>query len=196
VNLTKHFKQRYVERIVGITTPTERGQYIVANDAQINEHAHKLFEHARFLWRGQLGDNITRNYYIRDDIIIVTDTDNTCFVTVFKVDLGFPEAVNRQTVKGLLKEIDKLNVQYEKAEAKAKSKMERLQAQVSTIDEQIASLERQIETLRHKRDTIQAEIKDVMNDARYIQEELRKLCVTLCNSVDYRTDLAEWRKQA
>ncbi|WP_067923902.1 hypothetical protein [Alicyclobacillus shizuokensis] len=196
MNLTKHFKQRYVERIVGITTVPERQHYIIAHEEQINRHVHQLFEHARFLWRGQIGDNMTRNYYIRDNIIIVTDVDNTCFITVFKCDLGFPEPVNRQTIKGLLREVDKLNAQLERAEAKSKITVDRLKTQMSTLDEQIVILERQLDMLRHKRDLIQAEIIDATNDVRHLQDQLRMVCLILCNSVDYRTDLLEWKKNA
>lgn len=57
LNLTKHFNERWTERIVGITDEKTMREYITQNQKMIAEHANKTFEYATFIFRGQLGDN-------------------------------------------------------------------------------------------------------------------------------------------
>ncbi len=99
VNITKHFGLRYIERIKQIKDKNERKVYYTKNQEKITEDANKMLEMSEFVWMGQLGDNITRKFFINGNIILVADTDETALITLYKTDYGFPEKANRAVAK-------------------------------------------------------------------------------------------------
>lgn len=191
MNITKHAKRRYVERILGITTRNEVLEYVAKNSERIEEYVKTLYEYADFIWKGQIGDNITRNYFLKDDIIIVTDTQNTAIITLYKVDYGFPEKTNLKIAKDLKSEIARLTNKYNKEIEKSKNKIDRKELELQNTELEIKSLENQIKLLKEKQDLLKNEIKCLKNNGQLINEEIKRNTILLVNSIDYKADLKE-----
>ncbi|MNM55134.1 hypothetical protein D3C81_662670 [compost metagenome] len=195
MDITRHFKERYCERILGMKDKTEIKQYIVQNDENIKSYSSKLMEFAKFIWKGQLGtDNITRNYFIRDDIIIVASTDNSALITLYKCDFKFPEETNRKVIKDLLIEIDKLHNELEETELLIKDEVDLKQIELENIEVQIKSFEKQIEILKFRQGSLKDDIKSSVGMKQFLMEDIKKYATMLCNSIDYKSDLAELKK--
>ncbi|AYP68326.1 hypothetical protein PQE75_gp153 [Bacillus phage vB_BcoS-136] len=188
-NCTKHFLERWVERIVGITTEKERNTYITENREMIIEHANKTFEFSQFIYKGQIGDNVTRNYHIKDDIVFVTNTTDDAFITIYKVDLGFTEELNSTVRKGLITEIEKLRNEKEEIEFKILEEIEDKEHEVSSLQDQIKIMEEQLANLRKQKEFAEAEIKNVKSKSLNTGLELRKYTMMLVNSKEYKKDL-------
>ncbi|QJI52388.1 hypothetical protein [Psychrobacillus phage Perkons] len=192
-NCTKHFNQRWVERIVGINSEKEVREYINKNQLQISEHANKTFEFATFIYKGQIGDNVTRNYYMKDDIVFVTTTDDSAFVTIYKVDLGFTEELNMTVRKGLLEEIIKLSQAKEDVEFQILQEVEDKEHEVSNIADEIKIMEEQLSNMRKSKEFIAQEIKNIKSKSLNVGLELKRYTLMLVNSKEYKEDVSSFK---
>lgn len=186
---TKHSLERWVERIVGIETKKERDDYIRDNREQLNENMNKTFEFAQFIYKGQIGDNTTKNYYIQGNIIFVLNTTDDAFVTVFKVDFNFTPELNLQVAKGLVEEIHKLVSEKEDIDLKVLEVVEAKLAESELRKVQINALEQQLAILKKDKLFIDESIKRVNSDSLVIDLEIKKFTNMLVNSKEYREDL-------
>lgn len=189
MNCTNHFNTRWVERIVGITTEKEIKDYIAQNKEMISEHAHKTFEYAQFIYKGQIGDNVTRNYYIQEDIIFITNTSNDAFITCYKIDLGFTKEINQTVRRGLTKEIQSLSEQKDEIEFNILVDVEAKEQELGTLDDQIAIMEEQLLNLKKQKEFKKKEVANAKSQSLNIGLELRKYTLMLVNSKDYKNDL-------
>jgi hypothetical protein len=188
-NCTKHFIERWVERIVGITTDKEAKDYISSNREQIIEHANTTFEYAQFIYKGQLGDNITRNYHIKDDIVFITNTTDDALITTYKVDLGFTDELNSTVRRGLLEEIAKLNEENNEIKAQIELELEDKNFQVENLNDNIKILEEQLNNLKKQKEFAVSEINNIQKKSLNTGLELKKYTMMLVNSKDYKKDL-------
>ena len=189
MNYTKHFLERWVERIVGITDTRERNEYIVKNKERIIEHSTTMFENSRKIYTGQIGSNVTRNYYIKDDIILITNTTDDALITVYKIDLGFTNRINLMVAKELLDEINQLNEEKEKVELETLNEIEDMKLKVYKIEEEIENLSKQINNLNKLKESIESTIKSTENVSENTELELKRLTSLLVNSKEYKEDL-------
>lgn len=188
-NCTKHAIERWVERIVGITTKLEKEEYIKNNLEQIKEHINKTFSYSEFIYKGQIGDNITRNFYIKDDIVLVLNTTNDAVITVYKVDFGFTKEINLSVAKQLLVEITKLIQEKEKIEEEMTVEIEGLQNENELLNTQISILEKQLEELKLRKKSTEDYIKSKKASSNVIDLEIKKFINNLVNSKEYREDV-------
>lgn len=189
-NLTAHFYERWVERILGMgSDKATLKEYINTNRDKIAEHANTTFEYAEFVWKGQLGDNITRNFYIKDDMVFVTTTDDTAFITVYKVDLGFTPELNTHVRKGLMKEIEKLRIAKDEAEFEIELQVDVKKNEINQMDDMIRVMEEQIANLKTRRKMLESEVKSLQVQSINTGLELKKYALTLVNSQEYKKDI-------
>lgn len=188
-NLTNHFFKRWTERIVGITTEREKTDYINKNREQIIDHANKTFEHANFIWSGQIGDNTTKNFYIEDDIIFVTNTTNDALITVYKVDLGFTPELNVTVRKGLVDEIQKLTKEKEAIEYQIMEEVENKKHKSEQLADEIKIVEQQLANLKTQKKFVDEEVKNIGSKSLNTGLELKRFTMMLVNSKEYKEDL-------
>jgi hypothetical protein len=189
MNCTKHFLGRWTERIVEIKSNKEAIEYIGKNKDMISEHANTTFEHAEFIYKGQIGDNVTRNYYIHDDIVFVTNTTDDAFITVYKVDLGFTKDLNKTVRKGLVEEIKKLTKEKEDVEFKVLQELENKEHESVKLSEEISIIEKQLLNAKKRKEFIDSEVKNIKSKSLNVDLELKKYTMMIVNSKEYRNDL-------
>lgn len=192
-NATKHFKERWAERIIGITDEKTMREYVTSNQNIITEHANTSFEYATFLFKGQIGDNLTRNYHIKDDMVFVTNTTDDAFITIYKVDLGFTDAINTQVRKGLIEEIKRLEAEKEDIELKVLFELENKQHQAEHLDAAIELAELQLVNMKRERDFVKEEVKHMKSKSLNTGLELKKYVLMLVNSKEYKKDLTNMK---
>lgn len=193
MNVTKHAIKRYVERIDGISKE-EVGGYISVNETRIHSNIETMYEHAQLIWRGQLYDNITRNYYLNKDIILVTSTDNSAIITLYRIDFGFPTHTNRSVISDLREHIMELQEEYEEAEQQLQEEKDALDHQIDFLDKQIKIMLEQVESLKAQHKVKTDERKTMTTKNLFLAKEIERNAVMLCNSLDYKNDLKEMIK--
>lgn len=187
MNCTKHAKKRYVERIKNINEDVM--QYVNTNEELIVESILKIFANSQRVWRGQLGDNITRNYYMASNIILVTNTDDSAIVTLYKVDFGFPTETNLKVSNDLVDKIKELEEEGLEILKQSEEENLKLDFEVSNLQVQLAILEQQISDMKENIKIKQDQLKFNKKKTLHIENEVKKYAVMLCNSKELKTDL-------
>lgn len=188
-NFTNHFFKRWVERVVGIKTEREINEYINKNREKIIEHANKTFEYAEFIYTGQIGDNVTRNYYIKDSLIFVTNISDDAFISILRVDLGFTDELNLLVTKELIKEIKRLSEEKEEINSEISEEIGMKEYEILATEDKIEILQEQINNLKKEKAFKEEEVKQIKRKSLNIGLELKKHTLTLVNSKDYKSDL-------
>lgn len=190
INLTNHCKERYVERIKGITDTIEIKTYVAQNDDKITEHILKLYEYSTFLYKGQIGtDRVTRMFYINDDIVLVLDTAETCIISMYKVDFGFPKHTNKAVIKDLISELEIINSKLEQEVVIFNELKEVKQNEIEDLALQIKNLQEQIEILEAKKKIEQSNIEAGMLNINFLHKQAEHYATMLCNSLDFKRDI-------
>lgn len=190
-NCTNHFLERWVERIVGISDKKEIKQYIVQNGEKLKEHANKTFDNAEHIFTGQLGDNITRNFYVKDNIVMILNTTNDAMITVYKVDFGFPETINNEVRKGLIKEIKELRSEYDKRQNVLDEEIESDEQEVASLKDIIAIEEEKLANLKKQLASKQDYIKTATKTNENMLLDIKKYTLQIVNSKHFRDDLKQ-----
>jgi hypothetical protein len=189
LNASNHCLERYCERILGMSDKNEIKHYIVNNRERLVDEVNKMFEHTEFIYKGQLYDNTTKNYWYRGDYIMVTDTGNTTLVTLYKIDFGFPSATNRRVSMDLMDEVQRLTKKLEEEEFGLEEFIENKESQSKLLEEQIKSLEEQVKLLKEQKVFINEEVKNARRTSSATSQELKRNVLLLCNSLEYRKEI-------
>lgn len=188
MNLTNHAKLRYVQRITGLQDERESRQYLAQNEEKVIGELNTMLEHAELVWSGKMANNKPSNYYLRDDVALVVDQNET-LVTLFRCDFGFPEKINRQTIKNLVTEIHKLRQKSEKQAEAVNDKVAELEVTMENIDAQIRQAEAQLTLLKDRRANVETEILVVKQESYKTLSEIETIATMLFNSLDFRKDV-------
>lgn len=188
-NCTNHSLIRWTERIVGIKSIKERDDHIRENNQQLKEHMNKTLDFATYIWKGQIGDNITRNYYIHNDIIFVLNTQNDAIITVYKIDFNFTPEINLQVSKGLVKEIHSLVERKEQSDYEVLEEMEKMKHESLLLSQEEDVLREQLNVLKEKKKSLDESIKNIDCKSKLIELEIKKHTNNLVNSREYKEDL-------
>jgi hypothetical protein len=194
MNISNHFYERYVERIVGIADNTERKQYIVTNKDKLTEHISKLWEHAEFIWKGALYSNTTGNFYLRDNIVIVTDVQNTCLITLYRIDYGFKDELNRLIAQETLQDIARKRNELEIVETYIGHRVEELQIEGDDIQARIKHHESALASLRQRAKANEESIKAVRLQSDELRRDIEVDFHRICNSIEYKREVMGGKK--
>lgn len=188
-NCTKHSIERWVERVVGIKNTQERDEYIRNNNDQIKEHMNKTFDFSEFIYKGQIGDNITRNYYIKNDIILCLNTQNDAVITVYKIDFGFTPEINLQVSKGLLKEVRELLEAKVGIDQEISEELQGKKHELEFLSVQEDILREQLKLVQDKQKLLEENIKNINSKSKIVELDIRRYVNHLVNSKEYKEDL-------
>jgi hypothetical protein len=191
INVKNHAKKRYVERIMGITDAQEVKVTMVEMDSRIVEYLNRMYENASFIYKGQIGDNTTKNYFLVDNVVLVTDVGNSCVITLFKCSFDFGEKMDRIIIENEIKEISGLHEDLNKIEAEINEFIEIKQTEAHTIELQLRAMEEQMKALRTIKASIDEQVDAKRASRTYAMKEIEKRALRICNSVEYRKDLKE-----
>lgn len=190
INITKHCLDRYAERILGIEDLQTARQYINSNQDKINEDIDKLFTYATLIYTGQIGgDKSSKNYWLRDNIVMVTDTGNSTLITLYRIDFGLGETIDKLVTDKLLEEINELNKDFKEAERVAVEEIDGKQTDVININAEIEKYKQMLANLQLRKETVENEIKIVNQKSQLIYKEIETRALKICNSAEYRKDL-------
>lgn len=191
VNVTNHARIRYCERILGMTDRQEIKQYLAQNNEKVTTDLNKMHEYSQHIYRGQIGDNVTRAYRMADNIVLVMNSQGDAIVTLFKCVFDFGEDMDRKIIKHELESIKELNDYLDEVDIEIEEFIEGRQAKSTNIDLQLKALEEQIKLLRQQKSFIDDEVKNKRSEREFASKEVQKRAIRICNSIEYRSDLNE-----
>lgn len=195
MQITNHFLDRYAERILGISDLLAARQYINQNREKIEEDIRKLFEHSELLITMQLqGDKTTKNFYIRDNIILVAKSDNSVLITLYRIDFSFGEKTDRMIIQNLKEEIQTLKEQMKNKKESIDNEIEFKKKEVEMIGIEVINLEQQLNMLKLKKQTKENEIRVSYNEVEILNKQIEMRAIKLCNSLEYKSDILKAAK--
>lgn len=187
MNLTRHFQERWAERIVGVPK-TESRAYVVENHERIAEHAEKMMAHAQFLYCGAINSNPICNYYLKDNTVIVVNQGNDALVTIYQIDLGFTDELNQVVRRGLVQEVDRLQEQKEGIKAEIDDRVTQKELEIAALHENISLLEEEIKnaklSIEFKKEAMREERRELVQ----LENQIKRHTITLVNSLEYQKD--------
>lgn len=190
MDVTRHIIRRYAERIEGIKDETELNRYVTLNSDLIKERILKIYEFSTWIYRGQVGtDKTTANFYLRDDIVLVGDSNETKLYTLYRIDFDFPPETNKLIVKDLMSAMKTLRENLDTVQKEVDSYVEERQYVIEDCDQQLRNLKSQIEIIEQRKRTAKDEIDCKQGDISLINKKIENYANKLCNSLEFKKDI-------
>lgn len=195
IDLTKHCKVRYVERVKGITGNFAVQEYVIANNERIIQDVNKIFTYSDFLIEDQIGgDKTTKRFYIKDDILLVLRSDESAIITLIKVDFGFPVKTNRNIIKDLLEEISSLKEDLEENERSIVDYVNARTLERERYFDKIQLLQEEINSLNLTIKQIDVDIEKKRDSTKVSKLKIKEYVNMICNSMTFKNDLKQMGK--
>lgn len=171
MNISNHAKERYVERIKGITDKQEIKRYIATEEERIEKEIDKLYQYSELIFTGQIGgDRATKSFRLNKDICLVVNVD--CIITIYRINFAFPEHTRQMVIEDLKNEILRLQQDiYDESN--------KLLEQDCEIDNKINSLQIEIKQLQDEIELKKAEIEMYQASKKASRKHLQELKSTL-----------------
>lgn len=188
MNITNHAKERYVERIQGITKTSDIKQYIAQNEDRVTEHITKLYDYSEKIFTGQAGgDKTTKDFYLNGDICLVLG-DN-CILTIYKINFAFPEETRLRVIADLKKEIQSLQSQIRAEESLLTDKNNAIDAEINELQSEINGLYEEIDIKKTDIEMLKAAKKANRSELRRLNKYLQHYAEQLFGNTQYKRDV-------
>lgn len=174
ISISNHCKQRYVQRIKGIADQKEVKRYMITEDEEIVENVRKMLQYGSVIYEGKnfaLHDsNIVKIVLNGTWIVFVSKETNTA-ITMYKIDLGLGEELNKSYVQAFLDQLKVIDDSYGETE--------------DNIAESTADIDVEIEKCDEKIEEYKGMMKQFEDRKSGLEETKRTLNVYL-NDIDMR----------
>ena len=148
MNITKHCLQRYLERFKGINKQ-DFGAILQDKKELYETELNKMISNATMIYTGTFNENNQMtNYWIADNIILVTDIANTKIITLYRIEFGFDREIDKTILSNLKGQLEDADIKYIQAMEEVKEKKDKLDNDSIIIKEQIKSLEEQLKSMK------------------------------------------------
>ena len=176
--LTQHAKERYVERVKGITHPGAVRDYIEKHSDEIKHGLEDMLSKSELLYQGLDLSSNPREVYLTDFWLILIDTKRNCIVTLYKVDFGVGEDFDREFIKRYRVKLRNAIERMETTEAEVQAEtqkirecisgnnaeLKKLNALCSQLQEQNTAYNTLITNLDAKNGLAQHEVKTILKE--------------------------------
>lgn len=191
INITRHARERYCERVKGIADKTERNAYITTNEEIILSHINSMFSHSKFIFRGKIGgDNTTKNFYLHQDIALVVSDDNN-LITIFRVNFEFPSDAKFYVINSLVEHILDLEERFKEEKEKVDSRIFDIEMEKEKNEAEIKELETRIKLLKDKNTMLDMEKKTSLQEVSLISSQQQRYAWQLFGNSDYKNDITK-----
>lgn len=147
--ISTHAKERYAERIMGHDEKADRAVFIASHEEKICGDIEKMISYGSLIYSGPSTKTPGRTVeiYLNGLWVVIYDPGNDTVVTLYEVDLGVGEDMNRQYVAEVVKRIDEARAEYEETCASTKEMADAMQSIIDDSDAQINEFRKKIKAL-------------------------------------------------
>lgn len=174
MDITQHAKERYAERIMGITDINEIKQYAIINEEKIQEDLSNMVAYGKLLYTGKIDNyTATRIYCNRFGWMVILDGKEDRVITFYKVDLGLGEDLNCLYVKKVYDKIDDLEEDLIEISESNDAELSEINEEQALIREKIKEYNSLIKSLENRVNVL-SEYRNSLKTKRTLKEtELR-----------------------
>jgi len=108
MTISKHAKERYAERIMDRDNPTDVAVFIRDHEEKIQQDIEKMIEFGTLLYEGHSFKDPKRNIAVtlNGSWVVIWDTAEFTVVTLYCVDLGVGDEVNKSFIANAVNQIE------------------------------------------------------------------------------------------
>lgn len=148
MNITKHAYSRYIERFKGVDKQ-DIGALTQDEKTLFEAELNKMFDRATMIYTGTFNEkNSITNFWIVDNIILVTDVANTKLITLYRIEFGFDRGIDKTILASLTEQLGEADDKYINAMQEVQEKKDKLDIDALNIKEKMASLQEQLTALK------------------------------------------------
>lgn len=189
INITKHALKRYVERFVD-PVKTSSQDLININKELYEKELVKMFEQSKHIFDGKFNDKQPKtSFYLADDIILVTDTECTKIITLYRVEYGFSKVINKSILYDLLIEHEMAEVNYMQIKENRSEEKKDLLNSRDNLDIEIKSLEETLKALKESRNSLDNYITNFDYEEIKARSEIDTLAQKIVYSINYKLEV-------
>lgn len=188
MELTNHAYERYCLRILNLELDKNSKVYIEENKEEIKEDVLNMFNQATYLIKAKFHDHQLANFYIFNNVVMVTNEADQAIKTIYKVDFGFSENATNFIVEDIMKSIREIKSKIELENNIGSTYKNSLEVKKEENDAQIESLKRQISLLEMDSKSLQHRIDGASNSVKMLEESLAQQAYKICYSINYKLD--------
>lgn len=137
LTISQHAKERYAERIMDKTHPTDIAVFVNENNTKINTDINKMIEYGKLVFSGKNETNKIMNVYINDLWIILVDSNKEKVITLFRIDLGVGDDFDKEFIE---RNLNNLKIAQEEFEIANKNIEQKIKDYTQIIKENEAQI--------------------------------------------------------
>ena len=119
-NISKHARERYVQRLLNKEDNNEIQRFIVENEEKIQTDINKMIVYGDLIYSGKQsqkdGKGSVVDVYLKDCWIVLTDQKSNNVITLYKIDLGCGDDFNLQYIDKMMNKLNESKQKLENAE--------------------------------------------------------------------------------
>lgn len=140
ISISNHCKQRYTQRIRGITDQKEVKRYMTTEDEEIVENVRKMLQYGSVIYEGKnfaLHDNNIIKIVLNGTWIVFVAKESNTAITMYKIDLGLGEELNKSYVQAFLDQLKVIDDSYGETEDNVLESTVDIDIEIEKCDEKI-----------------------------------------------------------
>lgn len=191
INITTHAYKRYSERIKNVVKEE------VLSDITINKNLYhtemdKMFENSKLIYTGKFNDKHNEtNFRIVDNIILITDKQDTKIITLYRVEFGFDRDVDVVILKSLLEKLTVAEEEYLNSIDEVNLEKERVIANRDVLSQEIEDLKKSLRIMEESLGTMNNYIEGFNYKERVAKSLVETVAKKIVYSNVYRKEMAE-----
>lgn len=181
MNITKHAKERYAERIMDRNDKVSISVFISQHEDKIKQDIEKMIQYAEVIYEGESIKNekdIVR-IYLNGLWVIITDVKTNNVITLYSVDLGVDNELNNLFVSKLKKKIESFKEKYIFIEESLRGKQEEYRAVIKDNDAKINNYKKIIRSLEDQNHALKELMEAESGNLREAKTEIQEVVMTL-----------------
>lgn len=191
INITKHAYERYASRIKGVSK-NELQCDIAVNKELYAEQMNKMFEQSKIIYFGKFDDRHgDTNFRLVDNMMLVTDKNDTKIITIFMIGYGFDREVDNIITKNLLSQLEEKDSAYLEIMEKVSNERYELEVEREQLKDEISSLEETLTSMRESLKSLNSYIEKFGYEENIAKLERDKIAKRICYSNSYRKIMEE-----
>lgn len=178
ISISNHCKQRYTQRIRGITDQKEVKRYMTTEDEEIVENVRKMLQYGSVIYEGKnfaLHDNNIIKIVLNGTWIVFVAKESNTAITMYKIDLGLGEELNKSYVQAFLDQLKVIDDSYGETEDNVLESTVDIDIEIEKCDEKIEeykSMMKQFEDRKTGLEETKKSLNVYLNDIDMRRREL------------------------
>ena len=181
-SLSNHARERYAERIMGKDDKMDVQSFIMQHEDKIYDDISQMIEYGEVIYEGQqVRSKDTRpcKYYFRNDWIVVVNPQDKKVVTLFKIDLGAGDEMNKLYIHTMLQKLNEAKAKVADNLAILKELKSSYENAIQENNELIADYKSKIKSLENQNDSLNKLLQEEKTNIAIAEEEMRDVIATL-----------------